>query len=122
MTVQIANTGDADARGLQVTTIELFDADGVSRAELPLIDVVNTDTNETFDGTVAKGETVSLRVVLLGPDRPYDLLNSGSDSSGDAAGRGAGAAGTLEVTLTADNHGKLTVESGELYPVPSIDT
>jgi hypothetical protein len=123
MTVQITNTGDSTARGLQVTTIELFDSNDVSRAELPLIDLVDTSTNETFEGTVAQGETVSLRVVFLGPDRPYDLLNTEDDASGDVApGRRAGTAGTLEVTFTADNHGKLTIESGELYPVPSIDT
>ena len=123
MTVQITNTGDVAATGLQTTAIELFDANGVSRAELPLIELLDTDTSESFDGRIGEGESVTLRVVFLGPDQPYDLLNTSSDSDGDVApGRRSGTAGTIEVTFTAENHGKLTIESGELYPVPSIDT
>lgn len=123
MTVQLVNNGDAAARGIQVTTIELFDSEGTSRAELPLIELVETSTNEVFDGRLDAGEELNLRVVFLGPDNAYEMLNTGGDSDGDVApGRRAGSAGVLEVTFSAENHDKLQVESGELYPVPSIDT
>jgi hypothetical protein len=119
LTVQIANTGETDARGIQVSTLELFNSEGTSRAELPLIEVIDTTTNEAFDGTLAAGETLNVRVVFLGPDNPYEFLDTSDSASGD---RGPGLSGTLEVSFTAENHGKFKVESGALYAVPSIDT
>ena len=125
LTVRLSNEGDAAAEGLQVTTIELFDVDGTSKATLPLIDAINTSSNQAFDGTLEAGEKVTLRVEFLGPENPYSLLVVDDDydepSGGDRMSGGSGS-GTIEMTITSDNHADVTVESTELYPVPSIAT
>jgi hypothetical protein len=121
LTVKLSNIGNEKARGLQVTTIELFDADGVSRAVLPLIDAVDTSTNTPFDGTLADGQDVTLRVGFQGPQNPYMLLQTEPDSSG-GMDRSAGGYGTIELTVSADNHDDVIIVSSELYAVPSVDT
>jgi hypothetical protein len=120
ITVRLRNTGEEDARGLQITTLNLFDAEGQLRATLPLIAAVETDTNEPFDGTLAADKEVTLRVEFQGPANPYSLLQPASGASGD---RSMGSSyGTLEVTVSGENHDDVVVESTELYPVPSVAT
>lgn len=121
MTVRLTNPSSFDATGLQASTIELYDADGVLRATLPLMDTVDTATNESFDGKLKAGEKITLRVEFLGPEDPYMLLST-DDASGDAGRIGSGAHGTVGITFRAATHKDLLVESSELYPVPSVDT
>ncbi len=127
VTVRLSNDGEAAATGLQVVTIELFDADGVSKATLPLMDAVDTATAETFDGTLEAGQEVTLRVEFQGPASPDSLLETANDDGDDAGdepigGRSSGNHGIIEVTIGADNHDDVSVESTELYPVPSVAT
>jgi hypothetical protein len=121
ITVRLRNTGDAEARALQITTIELFDAVGTSRATLPLIDAIDTDTNETFSGTLAAGDEVTLRVEFQGPANPYSLLQTAEDDAAGDMDRSSTYA-TIQLTVTGENHDDVVIESTELYPVPSVDT
>jgi hypothetical protein len=120
ITVRLSNDGPVAAEALQVTEIELFDTEGTSRATLPLVEVVDTDTGEVFDGRLEPGEEVTLRIEYLGPQNPYQMLETSSDPSGDGIGQGYG--GTLEITFEARNHDDVVVESAEIYSVPSIAT
>ncbi|MFP4599166.1 MAG: hypothetical protein ACLFVJ_12985 [Persicimonas sp.] len=129
ITLRLSNDGEGEATGLQVVTIELFDGDGVSKATLPLIDAIDTDTAESFDGTLEASEEVNLRVEFQGPASPHTLLSTSDDDGGDAGDEPTGGDrmgtddhGIIEVTIGADNHDDVTVESTELYPVPSVAT
>ncbi|MBA2662850.1 MAG: hypothetical protein H0U74_11175 [Bradymonadaceae bacterium] len=119
VTLRLTNSGQATALGMQVIKIELFDADGNSKAVLPLIEVTDTATNATFDGAVEVGTPRTLRVDFLGPESPHDLLSS---SDADVDSRFYSHPGKIEVTFSAENHADVVVLTGELYPVPSVDT
>lgn len=120
MTVQLENTGNASASGVQVSKIELFDSEGVSLAELPLMQTVDTTTNQPFAASLAIDEQATLRVEFQGPQNPYELANdAGRSASGDSA---MAEPWTIEITFSADNHDDFTVESTAVYPVPSVDT
>ena len=114
--VLLSNSGEELARDLQVTTIELFDSHGVSRAVLPLIDITDTTSLATFDGELAVDEERRLRIDFQGPAYPYELLTDAQED-----GRW-GYAGTLEITFTSANHDDVIVITTELYPVPSMAT
>lgn len=119
VTITLSNTGDADAVNILVDRIELFGTDGISRAVLPLESTIDTTTNEPFDGNLAVGEDVQLRIEFQGPYDPWTLLQPVDSSNGD---RAAGGGGIVKTTFSADNHADLTVESGEIYDVPAVDT
>lgn len=119
VTIALSNGGAAQAREILVEQIELFGTDGVSRAILPLISTIDTATNAPFDGTLAAGESVTLRVEFQGPYDPYGLLAPVDGAAGD---RAIGGGGIVETTFSADNHDDVVVESAEIYDVPAIDT
>lgn len=121
MTVQLENTGEATARGLQVSKIELLDSEGVARAVLPLMQMVDTQTNAPFAATLAVDEKATVRIEFQGPENPYALANddAGRSADGDSA---FAEPWTVEITFSADNHDDVTVESTSVYPVPSVDT
>jgi hypothetical protein len=120
LTVRLTNTGEDAASALQVTSLELFDAEGTSRAVLPLMDTVETTNNKAFDGELDVDEEIRLRVTFLGPEDPYTLLDT--SSSEDADRIAGGTHGTIEVTFSAENHDDVKTETTALYPVPSVDT
>lgn len=121
ITIQLSNTGDVDATDVLVDTIELRNLDDVAVASLPLHTVTDIDTNQAFDGVVEVGEKLMLRIEYAGPADPYQLLRVEGDASGDRA-FGGGGAGIIHTTFSAENHDDLTVESSEVYSVPSVDT
>ncbi len=120
VTLSLSNGGDETASEILVDTIELFGTDDVSRAVLPLVAVIDTATQLPFDGTLAVGEEVILRVEFSGPYNSWELLQpADGDSNSD---RAAGGGGIIKTTLSSENHADLTVVSGEIYDVPSVDT
>ncbi len=114
--VLLSNSGEESARDLQVTTIELFDSHGVSRAVLPLMDITDTTLGVAFDGELEIDDERRLRIDFQGPAYPYELLTDAQED-----GRW-GYAGYLEITFTASNHDEVIVITTELYPVPSMAT
>lgn len=122
LTVRLTNTGEGAVHGLQVATIELFDADGVSQAVLPLMQTVVVGTGEAFDGELEAGEETMLRVEFQGPEAPDSLLNTESTDGDFSGDRSADNYGTIDMTFTADNHDDVVIETTALYPVPSVDT
>lgn len=121
VTLTLSNPSDTGGENILIDQIELFGTDGISRAVLPLEATIDTATNEPFDGQLAAGEEVMLRVEFQGPLDPWQLLQpmDGDTESGD---RIAGGGGIIEATFSSDNHADLTVESSALYDVPAVDT
>ncbi len=120
-TLQIANTGAAAGEGISVEKIELFNSIGESVATLPLISLIDTATGEPFDGALEVDEILTLRADFQGPVDPYSLL-SVEDGVDDGSRFSGSEAGSMEVTLGADNHPDLIVEGKGIYSVPSVDT
>ena len=120
LTVSLSNAGDAAATGLQADRVELYNLDGDKVADLPVIEV--TESNAAYDGDLETQETLSLRIDFQGPQNPYQLLDTSSSSSDEGVRFGGGSAGTVRVIFSADNHDDVTVEGKELYAVPSVDT
>jgi hypothetical protein len=96
-----------------VEQIELVDHQGRVAATLPLMATTDTDSGEPFDGTLEPGEEVNLRIDFQGP---ADLsgVSSGADDERDSA--------FIHVTFSADAQPRFTVESDELYGLPSVVT
>lgn len=121
VTLRLINTGDEPAIGVQVTRIELFDANGVSQAVLPLMattDVTTPGASVAFDGSIPLGAERALRVDFQGPQSPWELLATGSDDSG----RYANHVGTIEITFTAENRRGEVIVRGEVSALPSMAT
>lgn len=119
VTVQLSNLGEVAARGLEVSRIELFDAEGNSRATLPVTAVSESETNQVFDGELATDAEQTLRIDFVGPADPRELLET-SDSGADRSG--AQSPGVIEVTISSDNQEDVVIESNEIYPVPMVVT
>lgn len=117
-TVNVSNSGDADALGLQVDRVELYNSLGELVAELPVI--ATTEAGAAFDGQLDVDETLTLRIDFQGPENPYTLLNT-ADESGDSR-FAPESSGTVRIILSGDNHGEVTIEGKEIFSVPSIDT
>lgn len=121
VTLRLINTGDEPAVGVQVTRIELFDANGVSQAVLPLMattDVTTPGASVTFDGLIPLGAERALRVDFQGPQSPWELLAA----EGDGSGRYANHAGTIEITFRAENRRGEVIVRGEISALPSMAT
>ncbi|TXD34263.1 hypothetical protein FRC98_18895 [Lujinxingia vulgaris] len=121
VTLRLNNTGDEPAVGVQVTRIELFDANGVSRAVLPLMEVSDVTTpgsSVTFDGMIGVGAERALRVDFQGPQSPWELLATEDDDSGRYANHG----GTIEITFRAENRRGEVIVRGEVSALPSMAT
>ena len=123
LTMSLSNESDLDATEVLVQRIELFTTDGDPRAELPLIAVIESDTGEPFDGHLAAGEEVLLRVEFQGPYNVWELLAPATDDDTDGdSDFAAGYGGVVETTFTSQAHRDLTIESAELYEIPAVDT
>lgn len=113
LTIRVTNDGDAAASGLSVETIALLGEDGQVAATLPLIDAVDVNTGESFDGELAVGEEVTLRVDYQGPQDISEFIPSQNRWSGSAI---------LEITLGADNHEDVEVKTKAVAVMPTIVT
>ena len=121
VTLRLINTGDEPAVGVQVTRIELFDLNGVSKAVLPLMgveDVSNNGQSSPFDGLIPLGAERALRVDFQGPQSPWELLATEGEDSGRYANHG----GIIEITFTAENRRGEVVIRGEVSALPSMAT
>ncbi len=118
--IRLTNVGAVAATGLQVTKIELFDADGVSKATLPLMSVEDSGTMTTFDGEVDAGAETDLRILFQGPVRASELLKTESeDGRSDVYGSPEG---RIEITIEGDNHDAIVIEGEGIYDLPPIAT
>jgi hypothetical protein len=118
-TINLTNSGESLASGVQVDRVDLFDDNGELVASLPVLEV--SEDFGSFDGELDVDETITLMIDFQGPQNPYDLLQTATDSDGDAR-LGASSSGTLRVIISADNHDAITVEGKEIFAVPSVDT
>lgn len=113
LTVKITNDGQAAAEGLSVETIALLDEDGQVAATLPLIDAIDTQTGEPFDGQLEVGADVTLRLDYQGPRDIQEFLPGQNRWSGST---------TLELTFGADNHEDVRLETREVQVLPTVVT
>ncbi|RVU41443.1 hypothetical protein EA187_19055 [Lujinxingia sediminis] len=121
VTLRLINTGDEPAVGVQVTRIELFDTNGVSKAVLPLMgvsDVTTPGATVDFEGVIPVGAERALRVDFQGPQSPWELLATDGEDSGRHANHG----GIIEITFTAENRRGEVVVRGEVSALPSMAT
>ncbi|RDV36444.1 hypothetical protein DV096_18490 [Bradymonadaceae bacterium TMQ3] len=121
VTLRLINTGDEPAVGVQVTRIELFDTNGVSKAVLPLMgvsDVTTPGATVDFEGVIPVGAERALRVDFQGPQSPWELLATDGEDSGRYANHG----GIIEITFTAENRRGEVVVRGEVSALPSMAT
>ncbi|RAL20080.1 hypothetical protein DL240_18795 [Lujinxingia litoralis] len=121
VTLRLINTGDEPAVGVQVTRIELFDTNGVSKAVLPLMgvsDVTTPGATVDFEGVIPVGAERALRVDFQGPQSPWELLATDGEDSGRHANHG----GIIEITFRAENRRGEVVVRGEVSALPSMAT
>lgn len=118
LTIRLTNGGDADATSIDVSKIEIFDADGVSLTTLPVLAVFDSSTNESFDGQLAAGESIDLRVDYNGPADLYSLLPEDETGSRVAGSDSA----FIEITVEADNHDDVVIDGGEVFVLPMVVT
>jgi hypothetical protein len=118
LTIRLTNGGQADATSVEVSKIEIFDADGLSLAVLPVIGLLDATTNESFDGTLAVGQSIDLRVDYRGPTNLYALLPT--DETGSRVGGTESA--LIEITVSAENHDDVIIDGGELFVLPAVVT
>lgn len=107
--LRLSNSGDADASGIIITQLELFKGSGGSVGTLPIADVINVETGQAFDGTLAADETVNLRIDFMGPASPYDMLEQEHT-------------GHLEATVAADDHEDFKIEGQDIAALPDVAT
>lgn len=112
-TIKLTNMGDAGAAGVSIETIAMLNSDGDVVATLPLIGAVNTDTQQPFDGTLAAGAEVTLRVDFQGPQDISEFIPEENSWSGKAV---------LEITVGADNHEDVTLKTKSVSVMPGVVT
>lgn len=113
ITIKLVNNGDAKALGLSIERIALTDANGAVVATLPLIAAIDTASGEAFDGELAAGAEVTLRLDYQGPTDIEQFLPSQSRWDGSAI---------LELTFGADNHPNVVIETKAVSVLPSVVT
>jgi|GEM_PF-1651881 len=126
MTVLLSNDGQLVAEEIAVAKIRLLDLDDRELGVLPLIGVHDADKDEIFDGTLAVGQQIRLRVDFLGPENLQKLKDdaagdedSGISNDGDRLAR-SGA--LIEITFVSKNADDEIVVSKEIYDLPAVDT
>lgn len=107
-TLRLTNSGSVTAVGVSVAKLELFNSSG-SVATLPVGEVIDTETGQAFDGEVAEGETLTLRIDFMGPADPYTMLQN--EQTAD-----------LEVTIESDNHDAIKIMGTDIAGVPQVAT
>lgn len=112
-TINISNTGKLAAEGISIDAIALLDENGTIVATLPLIGAVDANTGETFDGNLAIDEEVTLRVDYQGPEDISEFIPSENRWSGSAK---------LRITIGADNHDDVPVETKAVSVLPAVVT
>ncbi len=114
LTIKLENRGTAAAEGLIITKLTLFNSEGLNMADLPLMEVVNAETNEPAPETLGAGESVTLRVTFQGPANPYEFLQ---DEDGNYRN-----SGSMQITVESTNHSSLLIKTGTLYTIDNIAT
>jgi hypothetical protein len=114
LTIKLENQGTAAAEGLIITKLALFNSEGVHMADLPLMDVVNAETNEAAPETLEAGASITLRVTFQGPANPYEFLQ---DEEGNYRN-----SGSMQITVESSNHSSLLIKTGTLYTIDNIAT
>ncbi|MEC9440081.1 MAG: hypothetical protein VYE40_03145 [Myxococcota bacterium] len=112
-TINITNDGQLAAQGVSIDSIAMLDVDGNIVATLPLIDAVDANTGEAFDGNLAVGEEITLRVDYQGPEDISEFIPSENRWSGSAK---------LRITIGADNHEDVRVETKAVSVLPAVVT
>ena len=112
-TINISNDGEIAAEGVSIETIAMLDVDGNIVATLPLIDAVDANTGEPFDGNLAVGEEITLRVDYQGPEDISEFIPDENRWSGSAK---------LRITIGADNHDDVRVETKAVSVLPAVVT
>lgn len=121
VSVRLTNTGDDDLANISLLDLLLLDSEQMERASLPVL-LIATFEGEEFDGALAAGESVDLRIDFRGPLNLAELLEGGDDArlSGDAAFPGRGAA--LRLIFKAAEQESIQLDTPEIYEQPPIDT
>lgn len=113
ITFSLRNEGEVSASNLRVTSIELFDAQGVKVADLPVESVIDANSQEPMTRLGGLSEA-TYYLFYQGPAQPWDILDSGDRSWGQG--------GTLIFTVDADNHPPVQIETPMIYVLDAIAT
>ncbi len=117
LTIRLTNGGRAPATLLEVSKIEIYDTDGLSLAVLPVTGLFDISTNAAFDGTLAVGASVDLRVEYRGPANLSELM-----TADDGTRISSSEAAEIEITVSAENHRDIVIDGGEVFVLPSVVT
>lgn len=118
LTFKLVNDGMGAAVGVSVEELALLADDGSVAVTLPVIEVIDVNTGEVFDGELAAGEEVIVRIDYQGPTRLDEFVKPA-----DEAGRLAyPQAAPARVTFGADNHDDVVVETKDIEVLPSVVT
>lgn len=124
MTVLLSNDGQLLAEEIAVAKIRLLDLDDRELGVLPLIALHDADKDEVFDGTLAPGEQIRLRVDFLGPENLQKLKDDAAADGGisEDGERLARSGALIEITFVSRNAEDEIVVSKEIYDLPAVDT
>jgi len=112
-TIELSNKGEITARGVSIERIELLDENGRVLTSFPLIQTVDTDTLEAFDGRVEPTEKLILRVDFQGPGNLSEFYPSAA---------GFQSSSRLRIIITSDNEQTLRIETRSIEPMPQVAT
>ncbi|MEO1267612.1 MAG: hypothetical protein AAFX99_05910, partial [Myxococcota bacterium] len=118
VSVRLSNTGDSDLTHITLLDLLIVDADQMERASLPVLTITTFD-GELFDGTLAAGAQVDLRIDFRGPINLAELMAdeqggvSEEDSGARLAGPGSGAA--LRLIFKANDLSPVQLDTPEIY-------
>ena len=118
VTLRLSNEGEVDLRGIVVRDLLVLDADDFERASLPVL-AATLIQGGAFDGNLAAGQSVDLRVEFRGP---LDLgaLISGEEGDEELRRRNEGA--RLRVFMRAEGQGDARLDTPEIYTMPEVAT
>ena len=114
--VNLSNVGDLTALDVQVVGLDLYDAEGVYRTALPILDIVEVDTLSPPDVELAPDQERMLRVNFRGPANPLEYL---SEPDGDSS---FWYYGIVHIHVASANAEPITIISTEVDALPDIDT
>ena len=107
VTLRLSNTSTVDIEGISIDTLDLIGDDDKVAATLPLIEVIDSD-GLFFDGKLAAGEEVVLRIEFQGPSDLSEFLPNQNTYNGDAV---------IEVGISADDVEEINVRTKALSPL-----
>lgn len=114
LTIKLDNLGTAEALGMTVSKLSIYNSDGEFLADLPLESVVDAESGEAAPEALQAEESRTLRVQFQGPAHPYEFLE---DESG--AFRNSG---TMQITVEFENHEAVIIKTGALYSIDNVAT